>query len=81
MLLIDNRTAGREAVRLALEAWLDFRDGEKFGARELSTSTRRWVAGFGFVWLAVAGGWPGWRIWRAWRRRRDALRGFYPERF
>lgn len=81
MLLIDNRTTGGEAVRLNLKAWLDFHNGESFAARELPSETRRTVLAFSAVWLLVAGGWPGWKIWRAWRRRRDALRGFYPDRF
>ncbi len=81
MLLIDNRTTGGEAVKLDLKAWLDFQEGDQFGPRELPSQTRSIVLGLSAVWMMVAGGWPGWRIWRAWRRRRDALRGFYPDRF
>ncbi len=80
-LLIDNRTTGGEAVRLNLKAWLDFREGESFAARELPSETRRMVLGLSLVWLLVAGGWPGWKIWRAWRRRREALRGFHLGQF
>ncbi len=77
---LDSIAEARRAAEAARRAWLDFRSGDQFSPQELPSQTRWKVAGFGLVWLLVAGVWPGWKIWIVWRRRRDALRGFYPDR-